>query len=476
MKVCNVFAGIVLSVLSAQSHAVLVVDGVGAGGTYATLQDAVNAYLASSTETTIQIAANTITGGANIAEGTALPRPLTIEAAPGFTPVIDGVFNLLPANDHLITLNNLKVAPTVDSTDAMIAAGQISAYNCIFDAGPGVTWGISAANTSTGTTGSLTLTSCTVTGWYCLVVGRAVENYTLIDTWLYTEVNPFHMGIIHMGNQPTHRGSGIGLGDPIHADGIHLAATTPRTVTLERCVIEAGRPVAWPASIAPYPHIYQHFTNLMGPFTATNTVFSGLTVDSISWLGWFDMPAHTQHHSYTHCTFRNMSLVPDAGAPPTEPSGSIINLQITNCLFDVPAAQAAAIGVYYYAIGGYNVGQVNFTGDANAYNTPPFSQNGAWTSNEFTRIVAVDALPLVEIPQFETTYYARISEAADNNVTDSDYHLNDLGKALAADKAVQLIPPVLLDYEKHLRPGGTLNDIGADEADAVAVVRDWSVY
>src|SRR5688500_8825039 len=94
----SVIFGVLLGIFSSQAHAVLMVDGQGSGGSYASLQDAVNAYLASPTETTIQIATNALTGGVNMPEGTVLPRPLTIEAAPGFKPVIDGRLRFLPDN------------------------------------------------------------------------------------------------------------------------------------------------------------------------------------------------------------------------------------------------------------------------------------------------------------------------------------------------------------------------------------------
>src|SRR5688500_4728814 len=113
MKTQSILAGVIFGVLSSQCHAVLVVDGTGTGGNLATLQQAVDAYLASSTENTIQIATNTLAAGATVPEGTVLARPLTIEAAPGFTPVINGTLTILPNNeDQVVTLNNLKVAPT----------------------------------------------------------------------------------------------------------------------------------------------------------------------------------------------------------------------------------------------------------------------------------------------------------------------------------------------------------------------------
>jgi hypothetical protein len=457
---------LILAALAAVSigsaQAVVVVNGAigeDADGVspFETLQAALD-FATSNTETLIEIETPGPIPGATLRERT-LNHPITIQAAPGFFPTLSSGLDLLPTTGtQMITLNRLNVS-TVGVLTPLIVGTSITANECTFNTNPAPgAYGpaVTAAVEARYTTGTLTMTDCTLIGHWGLEAGRAIRDYNLTRCEVIGQVTDLHPGyspgIINSMNWYSSYAYRMGT-----AQGF-VEIQEPRTLNLNQSIVRGGYPLGWPAYTLGVEHVEQE-NNTLGPITATNTVFDHLYINGVrgeaTRIGNASLPP-TQNLSstFTHCTFRSDNAWGMFYLYATQPTTHTF----VNNLFD---SMFAGYGIGVDPSAGTTI---TLTGDANAYHIP-----------EGTELFPYES------PQFEATKRNSIGNSAvAANLT------NSMGSLLLAHEgvvaqAVPTIPLTLVDKDGHNRPMpmvAAFSDIGADEVDETDTshVSDWSVY
>lgn len=171
--------------------------------------------------------------------------------------------------------------------------------------------------------------------------------------------------------------------------------------------------------------------------------------------------------SFVHCTFRVEAFTESTtnafgvltlagNITPTMP------LHVSNSLFDSPHLGRA--GIYAHATTFTSAG---LSGNKNTYNMNANTGfrvrttfPGPWEETAFTSGVVID------------------TENPDPFMTDADGSLrlaHPQVDAMVRTQADDLVPPVTVDYEGDARPGGGLNDIGADQTETPASVPELTI-
>jgi hypothetical protein len=310
----------------------------------------------------------------------------------------------------------------------------------------------------------LTLNDCVIKGFYGLYVGRSIKDY-VVNRCTFVSVDPSvrvqEYGVIHGGNNPMTPG-GPANDEPINAPAPALA----RTLTITSSQITAAKPLGWPPCCA----AGWVDENTIGAVTATNTIFQtpAALADGarLTFLGSYpNVPQGGPYtHTFTHCTFRSTQLNTYAG------SSEQMNVVFNDNLFDNPVTYIGTI------VAVTNPASISLSGNANAWNLPvtnatygrPAGTNENLTAMQF---VSPD-YPKVPIG----TEYIRTAVDATDFITTNGLLLSS-GFAIAANKAVAVVPAVSTDFQGQTRPqGGSSNDLGADEVDETAAVSDWTLY
>lgn len=519
--------------LTAFSHANVIVNAVAGedvdgNSPFETLQAGLNAAIATS-DSVIEIQTNGLIPGAWVGPATTILTDITIRAGVGNTPTLTSNLMFNPANGTTctITLKNLTIRPTIRQNDfptpgggdsgrytPLVVGCNLIAEDCKFGDnfnGPvsgAYPYGVSAATGSSDTNASITLTRCHLRGHNGMAAGRSVRDYTLTDCLIEGVATSFDnwysAGILNLFNYEHDFVSR--LSSPAYQE-----VTQPRSLTLNRCIVRAPKPLCWPGDTLPNSY-YQNENSTIGPVTATNTVFVGVDETPPSGLDPYQYaysafssrlgssqlpPNQNPSATFTHCTFtsNNQSWEGDPaiagdGDPFVEPNrlqGAIriqginqvaVTDRFVNCLFDVPRAD--------YAIGVDQPSHTTATvvlGDANAYRT--------LTGREYVDLSDAPGSGNFEgnglattLAAFEATIrYPAASTFADARLTDnSGTVITPVSQGLITNKAVATVPVVAVDKDNQSRPqpvSAAKSDIGADEVDEglnPSSVADWTIF
>jgi len=433
-------------------------DGV---SPFETLQAAVNYSLVNSA-TEIEIQTNGPMAGAQIILAT-MPVPLAIRAGAGYEPVITANLSLIPSNpEQEVTLEGLRVQLAAGIDCAMWIGCNLTANDCTFrntPGGGGYNPAVTACTGGPGTTATLIMNNCTLSGHTGLAAGRSVRDYVLRDCYIEGRVSDLPSFYSHaIGN---HMNWAVDFSVRLDGNLGYTTISEPRTLTLERCVVNGGTIIGWPAGTLPTLPYVANETNTIGPIIATNCVFIGGDAMKVGHPG---LPSPNAVSSvFKHCTWR-ASNYPSQWGLASLPACPNDGHQFWNCLFDMPNA------VYGIGTGGTSV---VVTGDANVYNMPP--------DVEF-----VDYSPAYpdwpsRTPFEATKYtYTGIPAGGPYITWDDGGHVSHSASAVLAE-AVPLSPPVTDDVDGDSRPlpaEAAASDIGADEFDeaSTSATRNWEVY
>lgn len=167
----------------------------------------------------------------------------------------------------------------------------------------------------------------------------------------------------------------------------------------------------------------------------------------------------TNGFSFIHCTFRVEDFTADTepGAPTLNAFGVMtiagnldsLPLHVANSLFDSPHTGRAGIYSHYNPPESFSTAQ--FSGDHNTYNMAANTSlrlrttfPGPWETTAIISSTVID------------------TENPDPFLTDADGRLRG-ESVLVSGQAMDLTPPVEVDFEGDPRPGGGQNDVGADQ-------------
>lgn len=489
-------AGSVL--MAGSASAVVVVDGAAgqdADGMspFETLQAAVS-FANGSSETVIEIHTSDLPAGVDFS-GVALNHNLTIQAGASFSPVIRGALQFIPTNqEHLVTLQDLSVItnPTNENTTVPLSVGcNVTAVNCVFDSNHALATSaaVSCAVPSAGTISTLTLTSCTLSGYTALETGRSCLNHVLTNCVLIAipqagTTSPFNsVGLTNSRNFRT-RGSAVPSEPRMDETAGFTVIQQPRNVTMTNVTIRAGMPICWPSTKDPLKW-NENEHNVFGRINATNCVFESLRSDTTtgfpSSIGQANLPTDQDIVcKFTHCTFFAKAYYAPGSTTPAKSvngllyflAGSHPEVAFYNCLFDSLASDYIIFD-HITATGGSP--NAILTGDGNTYHF----RGG----NQQNRAIITTGSPYQAGAVFEATQSNYVQTADDMGLplfVDDDGNIaqND---ASVVNRAVVLSPPLTTDKDGDPRPmpaGASFPDVGADETDEsqAAAVPEWELF